>query len=144
MILTAQAGNIAARVVELDEAQEFGDPERRLAVILEHDGEVEKWLKPARDTFQIHYGTEDANYNPDFVIETKSAKYIAEPKADNEMQDETVQTKARAAALWCKHATAHAATHDGKPWHYLQIPDTAIQENKTLQGLAAAYEFVAL
>jgi len=119
------------------------DPERRLAVILEHDADVLKWLKPAKDTFQIHYGNEDANYNPDFVIETRSAKYIAEPKAEDEMQDETVLAKARAAALWCKHATAHAEINGDKPWHYLLIPDTAIQESKTLQGLAAAHTFRA-
>lgn len=91
--------------------------------------------KAAKDTFQIHYG----NYNSDFVIETKSAKYIAEPKAENEIQDETVLAKARAAALWCKHATAHVQTNGGKPWRYLLISDWAIPESKTLQGLAAAH-----
>ena len=115
------------------------DPERRFAVILETDNDVLKWFKPVRGDFQIHYGHDDAAYNPDFVVETKTAKFICEPKAANEMQDETVLAKAKAAAVWCQHATKHAQSHGGKPWTYLLIPDEAIHENMTLQGLAAAY-----
>ena len=120
------------------------DGERRFAVILETDGSVVKWFKPVRGYFQIHYGHDDAAYNPDFVVETKTAKFICEPKAANEMADETVQAKAKAAAVWCQHATQHAQTHDGKPWSYLLIPDDAIRENMTLQGLAAAYKFCSV
>ena len=74
-------------------------------------------------------------------METKSAKYLCEPKADKELTDETVLAKAPAAALWYDHATVHAKLKEDKPWHYLLIPETAIQENKTLQGLAAAFTF---
>ena len=42
------------------------------------------------------------------------------------------------AALWCKRATEHAG---GKPWKYLLIPHDAINESKTLAGLAATFEF---
>lgn len=117
------------------------DSERRFAVILETDPDVLKWFKPARGAFEIHYGHDDAAYNPDFVVETQTAKFICEPKAANEMADETVLAKARAAAVWCQHATKHAETCGGKPWAYLLIPDTVIQENMTLQGLAAAHTF---
>jgi type III restriction enzyme len=117
------------------------DPERRFAVILEADRSVLKWFKPVRGDLQIHYGHDDAAYNPDFVVEAEKAKYICEPKAANEMTDDTVLAKAEAATVWCKHATEHAQTHGGKPWSYLLIPDSAIRENMTLQGLAAAYTF---
>jgi len=117
------------------------DSERRFAVILETDPDVLKWFKPSRGAFEIHYGHDDAAYNPDFVVETQTAKFICEPKAANEMADETVLAKARAAAVWCQHATKHAETCGGKPWAYLLIPDSVIQENMTLQGLAAAHTF---
>lgn len=120
------------------------DPERRFACILENDHDVVAWIKPSRDALKIDYDRDGSTYRPDFVIETKSAKYIAEPKADNEMQSEEVQAKARAASLWCTHATAHARENGGKPWHYLLIPDTAIQEHKTLQGLVAAHKFTGV
>ncbi len=119
------------------------DSERRFAVILDTDRDVQKWFKPVRGDFQIHYGHDDAAYNPDFVVETDKAKYICEPKAANEMTDETVLAKARAAAVWCEHASKHARDHDGKPWSYLLIPDDQIRENMTLQGLAAAHTFRA-
>lgn len=110
------------------------DTERRFAVILENDSAVTKWVKPNKGTFQIHY-TGESNYEPDFVAETDDAYYLCEPKAEPEVEDEVVQAKARAAAEWCKHATTVAA----KPWHYLLIPHTAVDESQTLEGLAAQY-----
>ena len=116
------------------------DSERRFAVLLESDREVLKWFKPAKGDFQIHY-THDASYEPDFVVETRTAKFLCEPKAANEMAAADVVAKAKAAAKWCIHATAHENQHGGKPWHYLLIPHDAISDNKTLQGLAAAYTY---
>ncbi|MBX3178726.1 MAG: hypothetical protein KF886_15310 [Candidatus Hydrogenedentes bacterium] len=119
------------------------DSERRLAVVLENDDAVEKWVRLNKGDIHIQYDREGALYVPDFVVETGAAKYLCEPKADNEMGDETVLAKARAAAVWCMQATAHGQGNGGKPWHYLLIPDTAIQENKTLQGLSAAHRVVS-
>ncbi|MBM4338296.1 MAG: type III restriction endonuclease subunit R [Deltaproteobacteria bacterium] len=113
------------------------DPERRFAMILENDREVLKWFKPAKGHLQIHY-TSDASYEPDFVAETKSAKFLCETKSAAEMADEEVQAKAKAALEWCKQATAHELKHGGKPWSYLLIPHDIISDNKTLQGLAAS------
>ncbi len=61
--------------------------------------------------------------------------------------------KADAAAVWCKHATAHANANGGlpavpgavpaqagKPWRYLLIPHDQIQDQMTLAGLAARFE----
>jgi type III restriction enzyme len=116
------------------------DSERRFAVVLENDKEVLKWFKPAKGDFQIHFASEAA-YEPDFVVETKSAKFLCEPKAANEMDDKEVRAKAKAAVEWCVHATAHEKKYGGKPWIYLLIPHDAIADNKTLQGLAATYKW---
>jgi type III restriction enzyme len=45
------------------------DPERRLAVTIDGDASVEKWLKPGRNQFRIDYRSGEA-YEPDFVVET--------------------------------------------------------------------------
>ena len=111
------------------------DTERRFSVLLENDKSVQKWVKPNKNTFQIHYEG-DSNYEPDFVVETEGAYYLCEPKAEQEMGDETVQAKAHAAALWCKHASSVSR----KPWHYILVPHSAVDESKSLAGLAAQYE----
>ena len=118
------------------------DPERRFAVLLENDDDVLKWFKPAKGDFQIHYSHEES-YEPDFVVETKTTKYLCEPKRANEMTDQVVLAKADAAATWCKHATAHASENSGKPWRYLLIPHDQIQDQMTLAGLAARCEVQA-
>jgi type III restriction enzyme len=110
------------------------DTERRFAVILENDETVTKWVKPNKGAFQIHYSGE-ANYEPDFVAEANDAYYLCEPKAEREVENEVVQAKAKAAAEWCKHAS----TVSSKPWHYLLIPHTAVDESNSLKGLAGQY-----
>ena len=114
------------------------DPERVLAVIL--DREAEKWFKPARGQFQIFYrvGADPAEYQPDFVAETKDAIYMLEPKARNRMEDPEVLAKRKAALLWCQRASDHSATCGGKPWIYALIPHDVIAENMTIEGLAGA------
>lgn len=43
---------------------------------------------------------------PDFFVEATEARYLCEPKRAGEMTDEVVQLKAKAATLWCQHATS--------------------------------------
>jgi len=102
---------------------------------LENDEDVLKWFKPQADVFHIHYGHDSANYRPDFVVETIDRMYICEPKMASEMDDEVVQAKARAAATWCKYASEVS----DKPWSYLLIPHSAIDDAKTLSALAGTY-----
>jgi type III restriction enzyme len=119
-------------------AQKFdSDSERRFSVLLENDKAVLKWFKPGRNVFQIHWrtGIDEGNYEPDFVVETEGAIYLCEPKAKDQMEDPVVLAKAEAAAQWCHHATEVCE----KPWSYLLIPHDAIDESKTLAGLAATF-----
>jgi len=119
-------------------AQKFdSDSERRFALILENDGEILKWFKPARGDFRIHYNSSDS-YEPDFVVETNKGKFLCEPKRSSEMTDETVLAKADAASVWCEHATKHAVEVDGKEWKYLLIPHDRISAQMTLEGLASS------
>lgn len=124
----------------LYEVQKFDvDTERRFAVILEDDGDVLKWFKPARNQFQIYYN-KDAAYEPDFVVETKKQLFLCEPKRADQLQNDEVLAKKKAACEWCKHATEHSQQYGGKPWGYLLIPHDAITGNMTLEGLASRYE----
>jgi len=116
------------------------DPERRFAVILENDEEVLKWFKPAKGDFQIHYSHE-ASYEPDFVVETKTGKYICEPKRATDMGDNVVLEKANAAKVWCDHATDHGNKSGGKPWSYLLIPHDQISEQMTFSGMVAQFTY---
>ncbi|MDW7709785.1 MAG: DEAD/DEAH box helicase family protein [Deferrisomatales bacterium] len=114
------------------------DPERRFSAILEADPQVEKWFKPARGDFHIYYQS-DTPYEPDFVVETKTAKLICEPKRADQVGDPVVQEKARGAVQWCGHASAHEAAHGGKPWSYLLIPHDAIRDNMTIEGMVGMF-----
>jgi type III restriction enzyme len=113
------------------------DTERRLAVIL--DREAEKWFKPAKGQFQVFYrsGSDPAEYQPDFVAETKDAIHMLEPKARNEMTEAGVIAKRDAAVLWCQRASDHSATCGGKPWIYALIPHDIVADNMTIAGLVA-------
>jgi len=115
------------------------DSERRFAVVLENDKQALKWFKPGRSVFAIHYrsGIEEGDYEPDFVVETKNAKYLCEPKQKDAMNDAVVITKAEAAFEWCRNASKVTGT----PWVYVLIPHDAIDESKTLAGLAATFTY---
>lgn len=110
------------------------DGERRLAVVLESDPSVVRWLKPTAGRFQIRYGR-DAGYEPDFVVETHTAKHLIEVKADDELETEAVRAKASAARTWCERATEHRVGGDGKSWTYALLADSVVQSNMTLDGL---------
>lgn len=114
------------------------DSERRFSVILENETDVIKWTKPAKGAFRIHYNSE-TEYEPDFIVETKTTKYLCEPKRASDMQDETVLAKAKAASEWCKHASEYEKQNSGKPWKYLLIPHDEISESKTLLGFEKTY-----
>jgi type III restriction enzyme len=113
-------------------------PEKRFAEIVDGDATVMKWVKPGPRTVRIDYAT-GVPYDPDFIVETTTTKWLCEPKAANEIDDPDVRAKARAAEKWCEYATAHELRNGGKPWRYLLIPDSAITASATLAGLIATY-----
>lgn len=111
------------------------DSERRMSVILDRD--TTKWFKPAKGQFQIFYKDEhdQREYLPDFIAETERSIFMIEIKARKDLQDTIVLAKKEAATTWCNHATNHAKSYNGKPWHYLLIPHDEIAENNTIDGL---------
>lgn len=119
------------------------DSERMFASLLEKDLDAKKWFKPTRDQFAISY--RDANgstatYEPDFVVETATHKYIVEPKQASLINDPNVQAKKSAAVTWCHNATQHELKNGGKAWAYVLVPHTAILPSATLSGLVQQYK----
>jgi type III restriction enzyme len=55
------------------------------------------------------------------------------------MTDEVVQLKAKAATLWCLHATSVS----DKPWYYVLIPHDTIDASATFSSLVRRYRFQA-
>ncbi|MCK6574083.1 DEAD/DEAH box helicase family protein [Myxococcota bacterium] len=123
----------------LYDRQKFdSDTERVLACVLEDDPDVLKWVKPARGQFVIDYA-DGHQYEPDFVVETRTEQYLVEPKARGDMNDAVVQAKKRAAETWCAHATRDATLRGTKPWKYVLVPHDEISTSMTLRGLAARW-----
>ena len=86
-------------------------------------------------------GADQPEYIPDFAAAASEMNLLIETKRAADMQTEEVQTKARAAAVWCAHASTYAAANGSKPWRYLLIPHDVVQVNATLGALAASYRF---
>ncbi len=115
-------------------AQKFdSDSERRFATILEDDADVLKWIRPPKDILKIQYAEED-NYNPDFIVETRTGRFLCEIKRATEIDDTKVQSKAKAAVQWCERATSVS----DRPWKYVLIPHDVAQINRTFVSLANA------
>lgn len=115
------------------------DTERRFSVILEDAPEVLKWFRPAKADIQIHYA-HDSAYEPDFVVETKSMKFLCELKRASDLDDAEVKAKAAAAVTWCRNASKHAADHGAKPWAYVLIPHDAVSNTKTFAAMVSTHQ----
>lgn len=60
-----------------------------------------------------------AHYHPDFLVRTHDAVYLAETKAQQQVEHPNVQRKLKAAATWCDRINAlDAPLRDGRTWHY--------------------------
>ena len=115
------------------------DPERRFAVMLEDTPSVGKWMRPSLGQFRIE-DRDGHQYQPDFVVETETEKYIIEVKRGSAITDEVVLQKADAARIWCYIATEHhSKPNNDKPWSYALIPDNVINASATFSGLIATY-----
>ena len=111
------------------------DPERAFSEMLEREDSVLKWFKPTLSNLRLWYGPNE--YTPDFVAETTTAKLLCEVKAVGKVDDAIVQAKRDAALKWCHYA--NEAAQERKSWHYLLVPDTAINSSLTLEQAIASY-----
>lgn len=67
-------------------------PELVLARVLETDTDVQNWLRPAPQEFNITYN-HGHNYEPDFVVETDDTIYLVEVKGEDKLSDPDVIAK---------------------------------------------------
>lgn len=113
--------------------------ERRMAIMLEDEPSVLKWMKPGPGQFRLE-DTDGNPYQPDFVVETSTEKLIIEPKQRDKINDPDVRRKSETAMLWCHRANEHYANVDGeKPWRYVLVPHDEIKASATLAGLLSAF-----
>ena len=104
------------------------DTERQFSVILEEDPDVIRWIKPPLNQLGLFWKA-GQQYNPDFLVETTTGKYMVEVKALNEVNNEEVVSKAREGIRWCTFATT--ADPDHKTWEYRLISDDNIHPGTT-------------
>jgi type III restriction enzyme len=109
-------------------------PELIMARNLNDDPAILHWVRPCSTDIKIPWG--GRTYEPDFLAETESHKYIIEPKRDDLIDSEEVLLKEQAAHVWCADANeVEAEQEDGKPWRYILIPGSIITAATTLQVL---------
>jgi type III restriction enzyme len=99
-----------------------------------------KWLRPAKDQFNIYWQHNSKRYEPDFVVETNEFIYMVETKKEGDIESIEVQEKSKAALLYCKHATNFTTQHHGKAWKYVLIPHTVVMHNMSFDYLVENYE----
>ena len=104
------------------------DTERLFSIILEEDPDVVRWIKPPLNQLGLFWKA-GQQYNPDFLVETTTGKYMVEFKALNEVASEEVVAKAREGIKWCRFATT--ADSDNKTWEYKLISDDNIHPGNT-------------
>jgi type III restriction enzyme len=108
------------------------DSERKFSVVLEDDKSVIRWIKPPLNQMGIYYAA-GQQYTPDFLIETKTEKYMVEIKAKSDIKNEDVLLKKQEGEIWCKYASIVDA--DGKKWHYRLITDDSINIGDTFASI---------
>lgn len=104
------------------------DTERLFSIILEEDPDVIRWIKPPLNQLGLFWKA-GQQYNPDFLIETTTGKYMVEVKANNEVTTDEVVSKAREGIKWCEFAST--ADPDKKKWEYKLISDDNIHTGNT-------------
>ena len=104
------------------------DTERLFSIILEEDSDVIRWIKPPLNQLGLFWKA-GQQYNPDFLIETTTGKYMVEVKADDEVTADEVVSKAREGIKWCQFAST--ADPDQKKWKYKLISDDNIHVGNT-------------
>lgn len=115
------------------------DTERLFSVILEDDKDVIRWIKPPLNQLGLFWQA-GQQYNPDFLVETPTTKYMIEVKAKNEVNNPDVVGKAKEGIKWCKYASI--VDFDKKPWEYKLITDEVISVGNTLKYILGLSEVI--
>ncbi len=123
------------------EAKFDSKPELVLARVLERDGDVVNWLRPAPKEFNITYN-HGHTYEPDFVVETEDVIYLVEVKGEDKLNDPDVIAKKERAVRYCEIASSWGAANGYKEWRYLFIPAKQIMPSSSFKNLAT--QFAAL
>lgn len=115
------------------------DTERLFSVILEDDKDVIRWIKPPLNQLGLFWQA-GQQYNPDFLVETPTTKYMIEVKAKNEVNNPDVVGKAKEGIKWCKYASI--VDFDKKPWEYKLITDEVISVGNTMKYILGLSEVI--
>lgn len=115
------------------------EPELILARVLEIDSEVQNWLRPAPQEFNITYN-HGHNYEPDFVVETVDMIYLVEVKGEDKLNDPDVIAKKNRGIQYCAAATRWSRANHYKCWQYLFIPSKKVMPNSTFLQLAKQFK----
>lgn len=113
-------------------------PELLLARILETDRDVQNWLRPAPQEFNITYN-HGHNYEPDFVVETGSTIYLVEVKGEDKLNDPDVIAKKKRGIQYCEVASRWSKANGYKEWQYLFIPSKQVMSNSSFLQLAKQF-----
>lgn len=114
-------------------------PELLLARVLETDSDVQKWLRPAPQEFNITYN-HGHNYEPDFVVETGSTIYLVEVKGEDKLNDPNVIAKKKRAIQYCEVASRWSKANGYKEWQYLFIPSKQVMSNSSFMQLEKQFK----
>lgn len=99
------------------------DSERLFSIILEEDPDVIRWIKPPLNQLGLFWKA-GQQYNPDFLVETTTGKFMVEVKALKDVTSDEVVAKAKEGLKWCEFAST--ADPDHKTWHYRLVSDDNI------------------
>ena len=110
------------------------DSERKFAVVCEVSPEVIRWLRPAKEQFNITYNR-GKRYEPDFVVEDDAFYYLVEIKRRDAMNDPDVLAKKDRAIKYCKVASEYNLAHGHKAFRYLFIPHDEINTSSSFKNL---------
>lgn len=113
------------------------------------DGGVEAFCKineHKHDFARLRYLKEEglpAFYYPDFLVRTAGKIYLAETKAQGQINHPNVQRKLKAATAWCERINAlDAAQRSGRKWGYVLLGEAVFYEWRDKGGrMAEMLEF---
>jgi type III restriction enzyme len=125
-----------------------GGLERAFIEWADSDGSVEAFCKVSEnrhDFARLRYIKDEGMsgfYIPDFLVRTADAIYVAETKAQQQINHPNVQRKLKAAATWCERINALAPELRGhRTWHYALIGESVFwdwrEKNARLGDLLA-------